>query len=88
MRFSKWSLIAHIKAGNAQPHYLLYIVLLQQKSPIEVLQGVVLSDKKTLIFYWGFYRGLYPYNLKSLDLIISDFALVKVFIAVTAERVK
>lgn len=74
MRCAKWSLIAHIKARNAQPHYLLCIVLLQQKSPIEVLQGVVLSDKKTLIFY----RGLYPYNLKSLDLIISDFVLVTV----------
>lgn len=70
--------IAHIKARNARPHYLLYIVVLQQKSPIEVLKGVVLSDKKILIFYWGFYRGLYPYNLKSLDLIISDFVLVTV----------
>lgn len=69
MRCAKWSLIAHIKARNARPHYLLYIVLLQQKSPIEVLKGVVLSDKKTLIFYWSFYR---------LDLIISDFALVTV----------
>lgn len=64
----------HIKAGNAQPHYLLYVVLLQQKSTIEVLQG----DKKTIIFYWGFYCGFYPYNLKSLDLIISDFVLVAV----------
>lgn len=67
-----------IKARNAQPQYLLYIVLLQQKSPIEVLRGVVLSDKKVLIFYWDFYRGLYTYTLKSLDLIISDFVLVAV----------
>lgn len=77
MRCAEWSLIAHIKARNAQPHYLLYIVVLQQKSSIEVLKGVVLSDKKIDILL-GFYCGLYPYNLKSLDLIISDFVLVTV----------
>lgn len=59
MRRAKWSLIAHIKARNAQPYYLLYIVVLQQKSPIEVLKGVVLSDKKINILL-GFLLRFVP----------------------------